>query len=55
MLACIKGEWGLYMPALLFILVADTIGQIKIPVWKSAFIIFPIFCALFPGYFDRAQ
>lgn len=47
--ARIKGEWLLYLLAFLFILIADTIGQIKIPVWKGTFIIFPIFYALFLG------
>ena len=32
-----------------FIFIADSIGQIKIPVWKGTFIIFPIFYALFLG------
>ena len=45
----IRTEWVLYLLAFLFILVADTIGQIKIPVWKGTFIIFPIFYALFLG------
>ena len=49
LLARIKGEWVLYLLAFLFILIADTIGQIKIPVWKGTFIIFPIFYALFLG------
>ena len=45
----IRGEWKLYLLAFLFILIADAIGQIKIPVWKGTFIIFPIFYALFLG------
>ncbi len=49
LLARIKEEWKLYLLAFLFILIADTIGQIKIPVWKGTFIIFPIFYALFLG------
>ena len=42
----IKSEWGIYLHAFLFILIADSIGQIKIPVWKGTFIIFPIFFSL---------
>lgn len=45
----IRGEWKLYLLAFLFILIADSIGQIQIPVWKGTFIIFPIFYALFLG------
>ena len=42
----IRSEWILYLFAFLFILIADSIGQIKIPVWKGTFIIFPIFFSL---------
>lgn len=45
----LKIEWPLYLIAFLFILIADSIGQIKIPVWKGTFIIFPIFFSLFMG------
>ncbi|MBP3427587.1 MAG: DUF3100 domain-containing protein [Clostridia bacterium] len=45
----IKTEWIIYALAFVFILIADSIGQIKIPVWKGTFIIFPIFYALFLG------
>lgn len=45
----IRGEWKLYLLAFLFILIADAIGQIQIPVWKGTFIILPIFYALFLG------
>lgn len=49
LLGRIWGEWKLYLLAFLFILIADSIGQIQIPVWKGTFIIFPIFYALFLG------
>ena len=49
LLGRIQGEWKLYLLAFLFILIADSIGQIQIPVWKGTFIIFPIFYALFLG------
>lgn len=45
----VRMEWILYLLAFVFILIADSIGQIKIPVWKGTFIIFPIFYALFMG------
>lgn len=45
----IRSEWLLYILAFAFILIADSIGQIKIPVWKGTFIIFPIFYALLLG------
>lgn len=45
----IRSEWKLYILAFVFILIADSIGQIKIPVWKGTFIIFPIFYALLLG------
>ena len=45
----IQAEWILYLLAFGFIWIADSIGQIRIPVWKGTFIIFPIFYALFLG------
>lgn len=42
----IKTEWIIYLLAFIFILIADKIGQIRIPVWKGTFIIFPIFFSL---------
>ena len=45
----LRCEWRIYLLAFLFILIADSIGQIKIPVWKGTFIIFPIFYALLLG------
>ena len=45
----LRCEWLIYLLAFVFILIADAIGQIKIPVWKGTFIIFPIFYALFLG------
>lgn len=47
--ARLKREWKIYLLAFLFIVIADSIGQIKIPVWKGTFIIFPIFYALIMG------
>lgn len=45
----IGAEWGLYLLAFVFIAVAETIGQIRVPVWKGTFIIFPIFYAILMG------
>lgn len=45
----ILGEYKLYLLAFVFILIADSIGQIKIPVWKGTFILFPIFYAILMG------
>ena len=45
----LEKEWIVYLLAIGFILVADGIGQIKIPVWKGTFIIFPIFFSIILG------
>ena len=45
----ILGEYKLYLLAFVFILIAESIGQIKIPVWKGTFILFPIFYAILMG------
>ena len=45
----ILGEYKLYLLAFVFILIADSIGQIKIPGWKGTFILFPIFYAILMG------
>lgn len=42
-------EWKIYVLAFIFILIADSIGQIKIPVGKGMFILFPIFYAIILG------
>jgi len=45
----IKTEWKIYLLALIFIVIADSIGQIKIPFGFGTFILFPIFYSLFLG------
>lgn len=45
----IKTEWKIYLLALIFIVIADSIGQIKIPLGFGTFILFPIFYSLFLG------
>lgn len=47
--ARLKAEWKIYLLALAFIVVADSIGQIKIPLGFGTFILFPIFYSLFLG------
>ena len=46
----IRTEWVLYLLAFVFILIADSIGQIKIPVWKGTFIIFGFSSWPFPAW-----
>lgn len=45
----IRSEWKVYLLGFIFILIADNIGQIKIPVGKGTFILFPIFYAIILG------
>lgn len=45
----IRVEWKVYLLAFVFILIADSIGQIQIPVGKGMFILFPIFYAIILG------
>lgn len=45
----LKAEWKIYLLAFLFILIADSIGQIKVPIGKGTFILFPIFYAIILG------
>lgn len=48
-------EWKIYVLAFIFILIADNIGQIKIPVGKGMFILFPIFYAIILGVCSGPQ
>ena len=46
----IRTEWKIYLLAFLFVLIADNIGQIKIPVGTGMFILLiPIFYAIILG------
>lgn len=38
----IQAEWKIYVLAFVFILIADSIGQVKIPLGPGNFILFPI-------------
>lgn len=50
-----KLEWKIFALAFVFILIADNIGQIKIPVGKGMFILFPIFYAIILGVISGPQ
>lgn len=45
----IKAEYKIFIVAFIFILIADYIGQIKIPLGPGQLILFPIFYSLFLG------
>lgn len=51
----LKTEYKLYVLAFLFILIADAIGQIKVPVGPGTFILFPIFYAIILGILAGPQ
>ena len=48
-------EWKIFALAFVFILIADNIGQVKIPVGKGMFILFPIFYAIILGVLSGPQ
>ena len=45
----LRQEYKLYLLAFVFIVIADGIGVIKLPIWKGTFILFPIFYAILMG------
>lgn len=51
----IKVKWQVYLLAFLFILIADSIGQIQIPIGMGMFILFPIFYAIILGVCSGPQ
>ncbi len=51
----IKVKWKVYLLAFLFILIADSIGQIQIPIGMGMFILFPIFYAIILGVCSGPQ
>lgn len=51
----IKLEYRIYLLAFLFIIIADSIGQIKIPIGPGMLILFPIFYSLFMGILSGPQ
>lgn len=52
---CLKKEWKIYLAALIFIIIADSIGQIKIPLGPGTLILFPIFYSIFLGILSGPQ
>ena len=53
--AGLKTEYKIYIAAVIFILIADSIGQIQIPLGPGQFILFPIFYALIMGVLSGPQ
>ena len=51
----IKTEYRVYIIAFIFILIADSIGQVKIPLGPGKLILFPIFYSLFMGILSGPQ
>ncbi len=51
----LKAEYKIYLTAFVFILIADSIGQIQIPLGPGQFILFPIFYALIMGVLSGPQ
>ena len=51
----LKTEYKLYILAFLFILIADALAQIKVPVGPGTFILFPIFYAIILGILAGPQ
>lgn len=51
----LKTEYKIYIAAVIFILIADSIGQIQIPLGPGQFILFPIFYALIMGVLSGPQ
>lgn len=50
-----RSEWKIYAAAFLFIIVADSIGQIKIPLGPGTLILFPIFYSIIMGILSGPQ
>ena len=48
-------EWKIYVLAFVFIVIADSIGQINIPLGAGRFILFPIFYSLILGVLSGPQ
>lgn len=51
----LRTEWKIYLGALLFIIIADSIGKIEIPMGAGKFILFPIFYSLILGILSGPQ
>ena len=53
--ARLKTEYKIYIATVIFILIADSIGQIQVPLGPGQFILFPIFYALIMGVLSGPQ
>lgn len=51
----LKKEWKIYLAAFLFIVIADSIGQIKVPIGPGTLILFPIFYSILMGILSGPQ
>lgn len=51
----LRKEWKIYFAAFLFIIIADGIGQIKIPMGSGTLILFPIFYSILMGIITGPQ
>lgn len=51
----VRAEYKIYLLAVLFVLAADAIGQIEIPLGPGKFILFPIFYSLILGILSGPQ
>ncbi len=51
----LRSEWKIYLAAFIFIIIADSIGQIRIPVGPGILILFPIFYSIFLGILAGPQ
>lgn len=50
-----RTEWKIYLAAFIFIIIADSIGQIKVPLGPGTLILFPIFYSIFMGILSGPQ
>lgn len=51
----LRSEWKIYLAACVFIIIADAVGQIRIPVGPGVLILFPIFYSIFLGILSGPQ
>ena len=54
-MARLRAEYKIFLLAFVFIVIADSIGQIEIPVGTGKFILFPIFYAIILGVLSGPQ
>ncbi|MDO5409403.1 MAG: DUF3100 domain-containing protein [Lachnospiraceae bacterium] len=51
----LRTEWKIYLAAVIFICIADSIGQIRIPLGPGTLILFPIFYSIILGILSGPQ